>query len=87
MSNPHFQFLLLPSPVSFYVVSRLISGCPDDGSVTVQQFATFWDEWFSKILRELRFKKKLLAMWNLYLIVGFINKDQLKQIMDQQVVS
>jgi hypothetical protein len=65
---------------------RSFPGCPDDGAVTLAQFASFWDEWFSKIVRDLRYKKRLLALWNLYLLVGFINKDQLKQIMDQQKV-
>lgn len=72
------------SPSDLYYIQTKKFGCPDDGAVTLPQFATFWDEWFSKILRELRYKKRLLALWNLYLIVGFINKDQLKQIMDQQ---
>lgn len=38
--------------------------CADDGAVSVNQYYNFW-EWFGKILRELRFKKKLLPLWNL----------------------
>lgn len=67
----------------FYFLQKHKLYCADDGAVSVNQYYNFW-EWFGKILRELRFKKKLLPLWNLGLIYGFIDKDQLMQYMQYQ---
>eukprot|EP01126_Amoeba_proteus_P020841 TRINITY_DN2115_c0_g2_i12.p1 TRINITY_DN2115_c0_g2~~TRINITY_DN2115_c0_g2_i12.p1 ORF type:complete len:445 (-),score=122.59 TRINITY_DN2115_c0_g2_i12:35-1369(-) len=69
------------SPSDLYYVRTKKFGCQEDGMISVTQFEEFWVDWFGMVVRELKYKKKLLVMWNLGLICGFLDKDILKLCM------
>jgi len=48
-------------------------------------FEKFWDQWFGKVLRELRYKRHLKNMWNLGYIYGFVDKDNVKALLSRTI--
>eukprot|EP01129_Flabellula_baltica_P009600 TRINITY_DN3946_c0_g1_i1.p1 TRINITY_DN3946_c0_g1~~TRINITY_DN3946_c0_g1_i1.p1 ORF type:complete len:652 (-),score=115.19 TRINITY_DN3946_c0_g1_i1:61-2016(-) len=61
---------------SFFFSSKLEKPFYDpNATITQKEFDTFWG-WFGTTLRELRFNKLLLAMWNQGLVCGMISKQE-----------
>eukprot|EP01125_Pyxidicula_operculata_P019514 TRINITY_DN7092_c0_g1_i2.p1 TRINITY_DN7092_c0_g1~~TRINITY_DN7092_c0_g1_i2.p1 ORF type:complete len:607 (-),score=164.02 TRINITY_DN7092_c0_g1_i2:346-2094(-) len=64
-----------------YIHKKKFGGLP---AVSLDLFEKFWDGWFGKVLRELRYKRHLRMMWNLGLIYGFVDKDYIKAFLEYQ---
>jgi len=57
----------------------------DQYTILASNFEKFWDKWFGKVLKELRYKRHLRSMWNLGFIYGFIDKDNVKSLLSNSL--
>jgi len=52
-----------------------------NSQIPVSDFERFWEQWFGKVLRELRYNRLLKMMWNLGFIYGFVDKDNVRPLL------
>jgi len=51
--------------------------------ISAAESREFW-KWYGAVLRQLRYQRTLLQLWNSRLIYGFISRDEMYHLIDQQ---